>query len=84
MTDLFSPRIRKFFKFKGAYSHKRTRRLSTKQHRAFHTKQFAQRQGFKKIVPHKHKYFSPKKNKIAWEEYSDRPKSKRKVVFKSL
>lgn len=74
MTHLIPKNIAKFFRFTGAYSHKRTRKLTTRQHKAFHTKQFAEKQGYKKVVPHEHKYFDTrtKKKKIRWEEYSDK------------
>lgn len=72
MTHLFPKHVAKYFKLKGAYSHKRTRKLTKRQHKAFHTKQFAKKQGYEQVVPHEHKYFNTKTKKTVWEEYSDK------------
>lgn len=72
MTHLFPKNIRKFFIFKRATSHKRKRTLTKRQHKAFHTKQFAQREGFERVVPHEHEYIDKRTGRVRYEEYSDR------------
>lgn len=76
MTHLLPKRVRKYFTFKYATSHKRTRRLTTRQHKAFHTKRFAQRQGYEDVIPHEHKYIDTRTGKVKWEKYGSHKRGK--------
>lgn len=76
MTHTFPKSIRKYFKFKYGTTHKRKTRLSKKQEKAFHTKEFAQKQGYEDVVPHEHKYIDTRTGKVTWEKYGSHRRGK--------
>jgi hypothetical protein len=69
MTHTFPKSVRKYFKFKYGTTHKRKQRLTARQEKAFHTKEFAQKQGYEDVVPHEHKYVDTRTGKTKWEKY---------------
>jgi hypothetical protein len=69
LTHTFPKSIRKYFKFKYGTTHKRTRRLTKRQERAFHTRAFANRHGYEDVVPHEHKYIDTRTGKVVYEKY---------------
>lgn len=76
MTHTFSPSVRKYFKFKYGTTKRRKVRLTAKQEKAFHTKQFAQKQGYEDVVPHEHKYIDTRTGRTRWEKYGSHKRGK--------
>jgi hypothetical protein len=76
LTHTFPKSVRKYFVFKKATTHKRKRTLTTRQHKAFHTKQFAQRQGYEDVVPHEHEYIDKRNGRVKWEKYGSHKRGK--------